>query len=100
MSNTRLDPHKFFIGSLHDELNKPRLTDALHDILGCTVVDVHMPERQDKAKPAYAFVTFACTEQAKWAVEVLAGSQDERLTSNFVKAPVVTHVGARGYKTR
>ena len=75
-------------------LNELKVVDILEDLLGgCQVYDVYIPEREFKDKLSFAFVTFGSIEEAKWAVEVLASKQDERLKPTSVKAPVVLHVG-------
>jgi len=78
----RPDPLKVFIGSLHNDINKPQLM-KLCDFLQLNVAAIHVPwAKPDKL--AIAFLEFWHPEEALVAVERLDGLEDRVVTDGYL----------------
>lgn len=78
----RPDPLKVFIGSLHNDINKPQLQ-KLCEFYELNVAEIHVP----RAKPhqlAIAFLEFWHPEEALVAVERLDGLEDKVVTDGYL----------------
>ena len=74
----RPDPLKVFIGSLHNDINKPQLM-KLCDFHQLNVAEIHVPWAKP-GKLAIAFLEFWHPEEAQAAVVCLDGLEDRVVT--------------------
>ena len=78
----RPDVLKVFIGSLHNDINKPQLM-KLCQFCQLDVANIHVP-RAKPHKLAIAFLEFWHPEEALVAVERLDGLEDRVVTDGYL----------------